>query len=68
MSLVSRIANIFSPLQPQVVPDKSSSPSSQSASTSLEGGQPRRLRNARLDQNLSMEEEEEVRHPYIHVS
>ncbi|KAL8858923.1 MAG: hypothetical protein Q9178_004602 [Gyalolechia marmorata] len=66
MSLVSRIANIFSPLQPQVAPDKSSSPSSQLASAALEGGQLRRPRNARLDQKLSMEEEEEVRHPYIH--
>ncbi|KAL8929993.1 MAG: hypothetical protein Q9172_000225 [Xanthocarpia lactea] len=66
MSLVSRIANIFSPLQPQVAPDKSSNPSTQLASTALEEGQLRRLHNARLDQKVSMEEEEEVRHPYIH--
>lgn len=68
MSVVSKIANFFSPLEPQVAPDKPSSSSSHTATLAIEGDQLRSLRNATSDRQLSMEEEEKVRHPYIHVS
>ncbi|KAI4267955.1 MAG: hypothetical protein L6R38_008018 [Xanthoria sp. 2 TBL-2021] len=66
MSVVSRIANFFSPLESQVAPDKTSSSSSHTATPAIEGVQLRSQYNASSDQQLSMEEEEEVRHPYIH--
>lgn len=66
--MVSRIANFFSPLESQVAPDKTSSSSSHTATPAIEGVQLRSQYNASSDQQLSMEEEEEVRHPYIHVS
>lgn len=68
MSVVSRIANFFSPLEPQVAPEKPSSSSSPTATPAIEGDHLRSLRNATSDRQLSMEEEEKVRHPYIHVS
>ncbi|KAL8847804.1 MAG: hypothetical protein Q9221_007156 [Calogaya cf. arnoldii] len=66
MSVVSRIVNFFSPLESQVAPDKNSASSSNSATLVIERGQLRGLHNARSDQQLSMEEEEEVRKPYLH--
>ncbi|KAL8993827.1 MAG: hypothetical protein Q9169_006055 [Polycauliona sp. 2 TL-2023] len=66
MSVVSRIANFFSPLESPVAPDKNSSSPSHSATPAIEGTQRSSPQNAWSDQQLSMEEEEEVRHPYIH--
>ena len=67
MSLVSKITKLFSPLDSQVAPDEDPTLSSYPATASIEAAQLRSLHNARSNQQLSMEEEEEVRHPYIHV-
>ncbi|KAL8960752.1 MAG: hypothetical protein Q9193_002598 [Seirophora villosa] len=61
MSLASKITNLFSPLQPQH--DQAEIPSQ------LHAAQSDRLlpsRDARSNRKVSMEEEEEVRHPYVH--
>lgn len=68
MSLVSKITKLFSPLDSQVAPDKDSTLSSYPATATIEAAQLRSLHNARSNKQPSMEEEEEdVRHPYIHV-
>lgn len=62
MSLASKIANLFSPLQSQH--EQPEIPSQ------LHVAQTDRLfssRDVRSRRRLSMEEEEEVRHPYVHV-
>ncbi|KAL8675451.1 MAG: hypothetical protein Q9168_000152 [Polycauliona sp. 1 TL-2023] len=66
MSVVSRIANFFSPPESPVVPDDN--PSSSSHPTTFVINQDRHSspHYARSNQQLSMEEEEEVRHPYTH--
>ncbi|KAI4271048.1 MAG: hypothetical protein LQ337_006284 [Flavoplaca oasis] len=67
MSLVSKITKLFSPLDSQVAPDKDSTLSSYPATATIEAAQLRSLHNARSNKQPSMEEEEEdVRHPYIH--
>ncbi|KAL9633704.1 MAG: hypothetical protein Q9204_003288 [Flavoplaca sp. TL-2023a] len=66
MSLVSKITKLFSPLDSQVAPDKDSTFSSYPATGAIEAAELRSLHNARSNQQFSMEEEEEVRHPYIH--
>lgn len=62
MSLASKIAHLFSPLQAQH--DQAEIPSQLHAAQS-DGLLP--SRDARSNGKVSMEEEEEVRHPYVHV-
>ncbi|KAL8899320.1 MAG: hypothetical protein Q9207_006258 [Kuettlingeria erythrocarpa] len=66
MSLASKIANIFSPLQEQLAPNDESSSRSQLTTAPTHENVRRRLRDVQPKRRLSMEEEEEVRHPYIH--
>ncbi|KAI4180280.1 MAG: hypothetical protein L6R41_007328 [Letrouitia leprolyta] len=67
MSLVSKIANLFSPLQsPPLAPKDDSTLQSQSTVSRPKRHLGTHLRNAESDQKFNMEEEEERRHPYIH--
>ncbi|KAL9050330.1 MAG: hypothetical protein Q9206_005130, partial [Seirophora lacunosa] len=61
MSLASKIAHLFSPLQAQH--DQAEIPSQLHAAQS---GRLLPSRDARSNRKVSMEEEEEVRHPYVH--
>ncbi len=68
MSLASKIANLFSPLQAPLAPNDESLSRSQFATTPTHEIVQLRSRDVQPKRRLSMEEEEEVRHPYIHVS
>lgn len=71
MSLTSRIANLFSPLQSQLAPDDQSLSLAQFTTKHPGGRLPTPFHNAQSDRAFEMAEEEEevdTRHPYIHVS
>ncbi|KAL8935823.1 MAG: hypothetical protein Q9216_005239 [Gyalolechia sp. 2 TL-2023] len=66
MSVVSKIANLFSPLQSPLAPNDRSTLQSQSTVSPPDEFSRIHLRNAEPKQSFNMEEEEERRHPYIH--
>ncbi|KAL9581405.1 MAG: hypothetical protein Q9212_003919 [Teloschistes hypoglaucus] len=68
MSLTSRIANLFSPLQSQLAPDDQSLSPAQFTTKHPGGRLPSPLHHAQSDRVFEMaeEEEEDSRHPYIH--
>lgn len=68
MSLASKIANLFSPLQAPLAPNDGSLSRSQFATAPTHEKVRPHPRDVQPKRRLSMEEEEEVRHPYIHVS
>lgn len=68
MSLASKLANLFSPLQAQLTPNDQSISRSQFASSQPDASHSPDPRHAESRRSFNMEEEEEVRHPYVHVS